>query len=514
MKRLPLIFIIIFFISPLRGDVAEEFDFLYGASFAFKNGIPYIRAHIKSYQNGVEIGNISSFECNDKTVKADSFKISPIMFREAVVKYKIAFQELSQKELKNYAEKLNEWREKTDLETEIFVNGAIFSVNRSTIDNREYFVATKELFDKEDSEERINKYRRLFPQSSIFSIPVLNGAARSVMQLKTSDGKYYNCSNLVAIRSKEKEEFVVGKDSFEGGATYFLTPSSVRKIELAIEDSVENLVKKILPGELFLSSPLETLKAQAVAARTDVFMQLGKRHIAEPWHICSKVHCQKILWGEPSNPKFVQAVEETKGEILIYGGTYVARAPYCSSSGGKTEDIRNVWFTAEKPYLRGVWDGDKILDLDLSKENDFKAFLAMDYGEDNIQMNKRRRWEVTFSQEKIDELINKTYKIGKLKSVKPLSCGVSGRVYKIEFVGEESSAELYGELNIRKLLNNLYSSAFVVSHVNDEWIFKGMGWGHGVGMSQMGAISLGRKNRDFKFILQKYYPGTDIIKIY
>ncbi len=512
MRKYIFFFLCFIFVSALSADISKEFDFLHSASFSFKNSIPYIRVLVKSYENGTTIENINSFECGEKEINAKSLTFSVRNFTPAVVKYRIAFQELAQNELKTHAEKSKLWSLKTGMETEVFVHGAIFSINKSTIDNREYFIVSKELFEKSKAEELLNKFREMFPDYSIVSIPVHEANAKSEIKVETDDGKKYNCRNLLLIHPKSG--FMAGGDVYPDGRNYYLAPSAVSKSELVIEDSVENILERILPGEMFLSAPLETLKAQAVAARTDIFMQLGKRHVSEIWHICSEVHCQKVIWNSKIDKKFVQAVKETEGEVLLFNGTHVARAPYCSSAGGRTEDIRNVWFTAEKPYLTGVWDGDEPLDLDLSKEEDLKKFLESDYGEDNLKMNKRHRWKVEFPQEKIDELLNSRKKIGKLKEIKALQRGVSGRIYKIEFVGTSGKFTIYGELNIRKLLDNLYSSAFLAHKDGDTWVFEGAGWGHGVGMSQMGAVSLGKKGRDFRFILKRYYPKTDISKIY
>lgn len=507
-----IFFLCFFFVSTLSADISQEFDFLHSASFSFKNNVPYIRVHVKSYENGTKIENIKSFECGNSEIALKSFTFSVSSFTPAVVKYKIAFQELAQSELRSHAEKAKLWSMKSGMETEIFVHGAIFSINKSTIDNREYFITSKELFDKDESEKLLNKFREMFPEHNIVSIPVHESNASSLINVKTDDGKTYKCPNLLLIHPKAG--FMAGNDDYPGEKNYFLTPVAGGKAELVIEDSVESILQRILPGEMFLSAPLETLKAQAVAARTDIFMQLGKRHVSEIWHICSEVHCQKVIWNGKIDSKFVQAVKETEGEVILFNGTHVARSPYCSSAGGRTEDIRNVWFTAEKPYLSGVWDGDKPLDLDLSKEADLRTFLQSDYGEDNIKMNKRHRWEVRFSEEKIENLLNARKKIGKLVSINALSRGVSGRIYKIEFAGTEGKLIVYGELNVRKLLDNLYSSAFLARREKNEWVFTGMGWGHGVGMSQMGAVSLGRKGKDFRFILKRYYPKTEISKIY
>lgn len=505
-------FFLIFLVFSLSADISQEFDFLHSASFSFRNNVPYIRVHVKSYENGTKIENIKSFECGSSEIAAKSFTFSVSKFSPAVVKYRIAFQELAQSELRSHAEKAKLWSMKTGMETDIFVHGAIFSINKSTIDNREYFITSKELFTKDESEKLLSKFRELFPDYNIVSIPVHESNASSIINVKTDDGKNYKCQNLLLIHPKAG--FMAGNDSYPGDKNYFITPLAASKGELVIEDSVENILQRILPGEMFLSAPLETLKAQAVAARTDIFMQLGKRHVSEIWHICSEVHCQKVIWNGKVDSKFVQAVKETEGEVLLFNGTHVARAPYCSSAGGRTEDIRNVWFTAEKPYLSGVWDGDEPLQLDLLKEEDLAKFLQSDYGEDNIKMNKRHRWEVRFTQEKLNSLVNSRKNIGNINKINALSRGVSGRIYKIEFVGNSGKLTVYGELNIRRLLDNLYSSAFLAQKEGDEWIFSGMGWGHGVGMSQMGAVSLGRKGRDFRFILKRYYPKTEISKIY
>ena len=511
-RKYIFLFLCLLFVQALQADISKEFDFLHSASFSFRNSIPYIRVHVKGYENGAKIENIKSFECGNSEISAKSFTFSIGNFTPAVVKYRIAFQELAQNELKSHAEKSKLWSLKTGMETEIFAHGAIFSINRSTIDNREYFIVSKEIFEKSIAEELLSKFREMFPDQNIVSIPVHETNAKSEIKVRTDDGKSYKCPDLILIHPKAG--FMANGDSYPGDKNYFITPLSGSKGELVIEDSVENILQRILPGEMFLSAPLETLKAQAVAARTDIFMQLGKRHVSEIWHICSEVHCQKVIWEGKIDSKFVQAVKETEGQVLLFNGSHVARAPYCSSAGGRTEDIRNVWFTAEKPYLTGVWDGDEALDLDLSKEEDLGKFLTSDYGEDNIKMNKRHRWEVRFTQEKLNELVSLRKNIGNVNEIKALSRGVSGRIYKIEFVGNAGKLTVYGELNIRRLLNNLYSSAFLARKEGEEWIFSGAGWGHGVGMSQMGAVSLGRKGKDFRFILNRYYPKTDISKIY
>lgn len=499
----------IFLFTSLSAQEDIDFRLKHSASFAFKDSIPLIRVHVKDLESGVKIEGLDSFKCNGKIVKAENIQVVVKDFKKADVKYRLSFQEISRDQLKSYQFLVDEWAKRTGEKVGIYVHGAIFSISKSRIDNREYFITIDKALEKKDASGLLAKYRSRYPGNNISLIPVLNSTSSSVLSVKTNV-KEYQCSNAVELR-------INGAMTIDGTnykeENFFLVAASASKISLAAEASVENLVERILPGEMFLSAPLETLKAQAVAARTDIFMQLGKRHVSEPWHICSEVHCQKVIWGQNIQDKFTQAVKETKGEIILHDGSYVARAPYCSSAGGHTEDIRNVWFTAEKKYLKGIWDGDEPLNLDLRRESDLEQFLKTDYGEDNIEMNKRHRWTKEITTEQMDKYLSK-FKIGKITKLKPVKRGVSGRIYKMDFIGTKGKETIYGELNIRRLLDNMYSSAFIVRKYRNKWVFKGMGWGHGVGMSQIGAISLGRKDKTYKYILKRYYPGTEVKSLY
>ena len=504
------VFNIIFFILSLGASEDIDFHLKHSASFSFKDSVPLIRVHIKDYKSGLKVSGLSSFKCNKKSIKAESIQVVTSVFVPAVTKYKLSFQEISHSQLKSYNILVNEWKKRTGKNVTIYVSGAIFSINKSRIDNREYFITMEELLEKDEALKLLTNFRARYPSNNISLIPILTSTSSSKTTVKTAKGSF-KCTNTIEL--SPKDNLIIGEDNYENSEGFFLVPTSGQKISLAKEASIEKLVEKILPGEMFLSAPLETLKAQAVAARTDIFMQLGKRHVSEPWHICSEVHCQKVIWGQKIQDKFVKAVNETKGEIILYDGSYVARAPYCSSAGGHTEDIRNVWFTAEKKYLKGIWDGDKPLDLNLRRESDLETFLNTDYGEDNIEMNKRHRWKKEITTEEMDKYLSK-FKLGHIKKLQALKRGVSGRIYKMNFEGTKGRKTIYGELNIRRLLGNMNSSSFIVRKRGNKWMFKGMGWGHGVGMSQIGAISLGRKDKTYKYILKRYYPGTEVKSLY
>ncbi len=491
---------------------SEDFRYYFGASLNFKEGIPFVRVHVKNYQKQLEIEGRTSILCGEKTILADSAKISVKKFSKSKISYFVALEELSRSSLKIYKERASFWAEALSSEVEIFTTGAVFSINSSKIDNREYFVVLKGAKDLQTAGKFLGNLQQKFPEASITLKQVLEKEPESTLVVNTGK-KEYLCSNVVTIKNDEKSYKFDGEE-FKNTSSFFITADSGNTLNLATEESVETILYRILPGEMFLSAPLETLKSQAVAARTDIFMQLGKRHISEPFHICSEVHCQKIKWEEKTiNPKFIQAVDQTRGEIILYSGLYVARAPYSSSCGGHTEDIRNVWFTAEKEYLRGVWDMEEFPELDLTKEENIEQLFKLEGAADNIKINSKFRWSKTISVKDMNNLTKKL-KIGEIKAIKPIKRGVSGRIYVLEIEGVSGKTTIYGELNIRKLLDNLNSSLFILSKNESGFVFRGAGWGHGVGLCQMGAIGLGQIGKDYKYILERYYPETVSTKIY
>ncbi len=508
LKKIPLLLIFNFFLT-FNLFAQSDFDYLYSASFKFEKGRPFIRVLAKTFDD-LSIKNANFIVCNGRKIALKNFSVSIFDFQNKKVLYKISLQEIARENLKNYTSIKQKWEKILKLKTNIQVRGAVFSINGKKIDNRDYFIVLNQKFLlKSNANKKLLLLRKKFPDKNFTIIPILQKSTSSLLAIKSEKSSFV-CKNIVEIKTSNKTLF--NNDIFNVNGGFFITPFDQKNLALMIETDISELLYRILPGEMFLSAPIETLKAQAVAARTDIFMQLGKRHTTDPWHICSEVHCQKILWGKKINKKFKDAVNQTRGEVLLYKNLYVVRAPYSASSGGHTEDIRNVWFTAKKAYLQGIWDGEKKLNLDLRKESDVKKFLKMDYGLDRTKFNKRQKWKVVFSDEKMNQMLKK-FAIGKIKEIIPLKRGVSGRIYKIKFVGEKEKI-VYGELVLRRLLNNLYSSLFVVSHKDNNWIFEGKGWGHGVGMCQIGAITLGKQGKTYKYILKKYYPQTKIFKLY
>ncbi|HOW51326.1 MAG TPA: SpoIID/LytB domain-containing protein [bacterium] len=491
----------------------DEFLYFHTASFNFHDGVPFIRVHVKDLPAPLAVSGAVRFSCGGKDLSADAATVTLTGYTAPVVRYRVAIEELTGAALSGYRDRVAQVAAETNRPVELFMTGGIFSISERRIDNREYYIVLKELFDKEAAVKLQDALRAELPGRQILALPFFVSPSQATITVEGT-GKKLTCDRFVKLEPTGPA--TAGDLTLGGHAAQFLYGSADGTLGLVVEEDVEKLLYRILPGEMFASAPAETLKAQAIAARTDIFMQLGKRHIGDPVHICSEVHCQKLDWkNDTVAPKFRDAVDATRGEILLHKDLYVARAPYSSSCGGHSENIKNVWFSAEKDYLQGVWDSDKPQKFNLTRGVEVRKFLEDGTGECGIALNKKFRWRKDIPAKKMDELLT-SLGVGHVTDIKPLERGVSGRVWKLLITGDTGEKPVWGELVMRRLIDDLPSSLFAVDYDEKKkvWKFTGAGWGHGVGMCQMGAIGLGQKGKKYREILGRYYPGTSVTKIY
>lgn len=303
--------------------------------------------------------------------------------------------------------------------------------------------------------------------------------------------------------------------------------------ELPLDDYIEG----VLPSEMPSDFPLEALKAQAVAARSETISKIGLKHLNDPYHLCAHVHCQVYSGITRRVESAVKAVRETKGEVLRFGNEIIDAA-YSANSGGFSENRENVWAAPPVPYLKGKLHADpsyaKTFKLDLTKEEDVKKWIddkppvySNPAGFHQIpslqKLAKNFRWEVSISRKELEEILQKKIgeNIGTIYDIIPYVRGVSGRILEIEILGSLRNLRIKKELAIRRALSHtaLQSSCFYVivetdsAGVPTEFTFKGAGFGHGVGMCQTGAGVMALKNKTYREILQQYYPGVKIERL-
>ncbi len=298
---------------------------------------------------------------------------------------------------------------------------------------------------------------------------------------------------------------------------------------------LEEYLKGVVPSEMPASFPYEALKAQAVAARVEALSKIGLRHPFESFDLCDDVHCQVFSGLSKQAEKTNRAVESTRGIFMIDEGN-LAEAFYSSVCGGHTESNENVWVMNRRRYLRGLMDmPGRSRDRALNRETDVREWI--DSSPDaycnttrpdtpaSVSYSKRYfRWRVEYGRNELEQIIReKTGEdFGNLLDLRPILRGVSGRLIELEIVGSRKRFRVSKELAIRQALSKrtLYSACFYVKKVGGshglarKFILHGAGWGHGVGMCQVGAAVMAHRGKKYDQILTHYYKGIFLEKLY
>ena len=359
------------------------------------------------------------------------------------------------------------------------------------------------------------------------------------------------------------------------GTLHFVVESD--KICAINELPVERYLESVISSEMSATSSLELLKAHAVISRSWLLAQMKKRReVAESgnnffsfvkkddrlirWYdredhtifdVCADDHCQRYQGiTKETSPHVAEAIRQTKGQILMDGDD-ICDARFSKCCGGVTEEFQYCWEDTPKNYLSSVRDiiqGVKSVGSaapaplpSLQDEAAAEAWIRSnppafcnttdkkilsqvlnDYDQETADFY---RWKVTLTQEKLKQLLDEKLKMnfGDILDLQAEERGKSGRISKLRIVGTEKTFVIGKELEIRRALSDthLYSSAFVVDRydINEKGVPQrfdiiGAGWGHGVGLCQIGAAVMGEEGFDYDAILLHYYQGAEIKKVY
>ncbi len=359
------------------------------------------------------------------------------------------------------------------------------------------------------------------------------------------------------------------------GTLHFVVESD--KICAINELPVERYLESVISSEMSATSSLELLKAHAVISRSWLLAQMKKRReVAESgnnffsfvkkddrlirWYdredhtifdVCADDHCQRYQGiTKETSPHVAEAIRQTKGQILMDGDD-ICDARFSKCCGGVTEEFQYCWEDTPKNYLSSVRDiiqGVKSAGTatpsplpSLQDEAAADAWIRSnppafcnttdkkilsqvlnDYDQETADFY---RWKVTLTQEKLQQLLDEKLKMsfGDIIDLQAEERGKSGRISKLRIVGTEKTFVIGKELEIRRTLSDthLYSSAFVVDRcdidekgVPQRFDIIGAGWGHGVGLCQIGAAVMGEEGFDYDAILLHYYQGAEIKKVY
>ena len=337
---------------------------------------------------------------------------------------------------------------------------------------------------------------------------------------------------------------------------------------------IEDYLTSVISSEMSATASLELLKAHAVISRSWLLNKLkvanGKlKVIMHPdntanfelstlpsqlikWYdheahknfdVCADDHCQRYQGiTRTSTPQAIEAVFATRGEVLMYEEE-ICDARFSKCCGGAFEEFQNCWENVKHPYLIGQRDSKTETRLpDLTKEAEAdkwirtspaafcnthnKQVLSQVLNNYDQETTDFYRWRVCYSQQELSELIHirSGIEFGKIIDLIPVERGTSGRLVRLKIVGTLRTLIIGKELEIRRTLSSshLYSSAFVVDkeykedekEIPSRFILTGSGWGHGVGLCQIGAAVMGEQGYKYKEILSHYYPGSAIEQQY
>lgn len=347
---------------------------------------------------------------------------------------------------------------------------------------------------------------------------------------------------------------------FQGALKLIIEDEQITAINII---KIEDYLTSVISSEMSATASLELLKAHAVISRSWLLAQIEKNKeiVADKteyssfsetetesirWYdredhinfdVCADDHCQRYqgITRASSNIEIVkQAIAETRGQVLT-SESKICDARFSKCCGGAVEEFQNCWENTKFSYLVKLRDDVNPKDLpDLTKETEALKWIKTrpsafcntqdkkilgqvlnNYDQETIDFY---RWKVSYSQEELSALVLRRSSIdfGVIQELIPIQRGTSGRLIKLKIVGSKKTLTIGKELEIRRILStsHLYSSAFYVEKEGKQFTLIGAGWGHGVGLCQIGAAVMGEKGYQYDQILLHYYVGAAIEKNY
>ena len=390
-----------------------------------------------------------------------------------------------------------------------------------------------------------------------------NGTVADVVTFEPSENGYFELKGVtigVNFHWERKED-----QRFSGALHLIVENGKLTAVNVL---PVEDYLLSVISSEMSATASLELLKAHAVISRSWLLAQIDKnKRITEEhedykaceeggedemikWYdredhvnfdVCADDHCQRYQGiTRQSTERVRDAIKATWGEVLTYGGE-LCDARFSKCCGGVYEEFENCWEPKHYDYLEARRDGEDEMNFpDLTKEaaaeewilTSPKAFcnttdkqiLSQVLNNYDQETTDFYRWTVEYTQEELAALILKRSGVdyGQILDLQPVARGTSGRLYKLKIVGTKKTLTIGKELEIRRTLSpsHLYSSAFIVERhdvtdgVPGKFVLRGAGWGHVVGLCQIGAAVMGEKGHNYKEILLHYFINANITTLY
>ncbi|MDP2270857.1 MAG: SpoIID/LytB domain-containing protein [Archangium sp.] len=463
-----------------------------------------------------------------------AWKIKRVSGTPASIVARIQIVEIPFADKLGLAQAQEEWSSR-GLRLKSQILGGVYGIAGKVIDNRRYVLVVDQPPAPPESlaAQQADILKKFSVRTSLLEDVKVKGTIKFELVdgtgnvTATVDGQLTAESPDGAPIEVKRVEFGVGYDfhNFEDRAfrgSVLLTADRFGKIAVVNQVDLEDLLKGLVPSEIFAKAHAEALKAQAVTARGEVLAKIGLKHLADPYLLCTEQHCAvyRGVSGEAATTN--AAVEATRGEASFDANDRLVDSVYSAVCGGHSENNEIVWGGVANASLRGRPDimpgkptpaSPKELSRFLSTEAQHACKVS------SFAALSKYRWEKRFTAKDVDDKLA-SFAVGKVMAMNVTERGVSGRARLLQISGEEGATTIRGELNIRRTFGMLNSAMFELKAEKDAkgrpvtWIFTGGGWGHGVGMCQTGAIGRAEAGQTYRQILDHYFNGAQVARIY
>ncbi len=550
--RLPLAVVVAAaaFVAPARADetsTADKLRILYSNRFTFTDdGLPLMTVEVMSGQTAVTLsapGGLVILPDGDGGSATTVPGAAPITVRAddatgAEVREWTVVARLAPDDTTGISAATDTWRSR-GFDPSGFEVGTLFAVDGEVIDSREHLVTVapvgagkgaaraKQLGAEHDVMTTVHRELVRRPRGSIVAVageatvtnsavlwfrPARAGETITVRDVPTGTGGSQLATGL--------------EDRRYWGAVYVTLGSdgTLTAVNAVAEDK---LLAGLVPSEIFPDAPDAALEAQAIAARTELLEKIGRRNLTEPYLLCSTQQCQVYAGAGKEHPRTTRAVARTRGIVMLRDGGGLVDARYSASAGGRTEDNDATWGGAADPSLRGRADtADKKLAerFAVIDDHNLDEFLAAEpdrFWSGSSRWGKKHfRWSIAISVADLSAYVARVYPaVGTITALEVVRRTRSGRVQAVRIAGRKGTVVAEGDLHIRRLLGGLKSTLFAVAAVGragapTSFTFRGAGFGHGVGMDQVGAIGMAAAGKSHAEILASYYRGSHLHRLY
>jgi stage II sporulation protein D len=519
-------------------SATDKLRILYSTRFTFaEHGVPLVTVEIMSGRKEVQLrarGGIAVRPDGNggalvEAEPAETWTISAADLRPAVLQDWTVVETLQPDDTAGLTAALTRWKER-GFDPRSFELGTVFGVDGEVIDTREVRIAIDPVPAGKGTARAAEHARRFGLRTQTHQELVRRPAGTLIA--KAGGVTVKNPSVLWFTPRKAGETITVPDVPTNTGGSQLVTGREDRRYwgaiyvtldhagDLVVANAVpeDKLLAGLVPAEMYPDAPASALEAQAIAARTELLQKIGRRNLNDPFLLCSTQACQVYAGAGKEDPRTTAAVEKTRGVVLLRDGGGLVDIRYSASCGGHTEDNDSIWGGDPDPSLRGRTDDGKRA---MTRVTDASVGEFLGGGGDAWcakagKLGKGRfRWTERISAADLTARIATEFpEIGRVKNLVPRRRGVSGRIGALAIQGDKGTVEVAGDLRIRRLLGGLKSTLFEVKRSGEDFVIHGAGFGHGVGMCQMGAIGMATAGKSYREILGHYYRGTHLHKLY